>query len=161
MDCVHEAGLSIEQFKSKLQDFTGNTQGPVSANTWQHRCVKHVLQQLKNSGSTMCNENKGRKIEHRIFLLKITSKKFFTTDVLWIFVQTWYLPQHSQNTAVRNFFHSSETSKHIPFPQFSVSHFLCICYFISTICTIILTLAYRWFICTVAMIHNCTLFTIM
>jgi len=66
-DCVCEAGLLLEEFKSKLQDFTGNTQGPVSENIWQHRCVNHKLQQLKNSGSQTCNDNKGRKTEHRIF----------------------------------------------------------------------------------------------
>lgn len=46
-------------------------------------------------------------------------------------------------------------------PPLSVSHFLWHCYCISTICTITLTLAYRWFICTDAMLHNCTIFTIM
>ena len=69
-DCLREAGLLLEEFKTKIQDFTGNTQGPVSENTWQHRCVNHKLQQLKNSGSLTCNNNKGRKTEHRIIYRK-------------------------------------------------------------------------------------------
>jgi len=66
-DCAHEAGLLLKEFKSKLQDITGNTIGPISENTWQHRCVNHKLQQLKNSGILTCNDNKGSKTEHRIF----------------------------------------------------------------------------------------------
>jgi hypothetical protein len=55
------------EFKFKLQDFAGKTQGPVSENTWQHMCLNHKLQQQKNSGSLTCNDNKWRKTEHGIF----------------------------------------------------------------------------------------------